>query len=223
MGQNAIPKLELSLSKIRDIAKYVNENKRRAEDQSKLLDLQERLSGDDQLTLVLPMRRLVREGELLKLSSFNFKRTRRFFLFNDMLLWATTNCKIRGYVDLAPAQVYAPGMLADTFVQEMGKRDSVSGFSQAFAVEPAHAASLQGGFEIIHPKHSAIAIFCSNETERRSWVGDIVRCIRVAASKESDMYVTPGIIIIVSLTLFLLLFLFLLFSLSLNLFFPLLL
>ena len=71
-------------------------------------EIQEQLNGPDNLIpyLVSPKRQLIREGKLQKVQlRLGVKKTRRVFLFNDLLLWTTKQYHIRGRLDLAAAQI----------------------------------------------------------------------------------------------------------------------
>jgi hypothetical protein len=172
VAPGAAAKLEVALSKVVEIAKYVNENKRRAEDRSKMLDLQQRLSGDDSFTLVTPTRHLLREGELNKESLFRFKASRRIFLFDDIFLWTTSSYKIRGYIDLERAQV------VDLAADESA--------AAQHGIAPAQAAA-EGAFEILHPKNSGLVFFAGDEATRKSWVKDIREAIDAAVVRSREM------------------------------------
>lgn len=185
VGDNGLKKAQEAVQKMKEIGQFINENKRNSEKQDKLLELQSRLQGDDTLALVTPHRHLIREGEMLKLSTFNFRRARKFFLFNDLLLWTTTSYKVRGYIDLAPCQVYAPGIT-------LGGLGSGAVISTGME---SHMNVLQGGFEIIHPRHNSVICYCANDDERRSWVHDIVTAIKLSVSDVIDgrrFSVTPS-------------------------------
>ena len=150
--------LSNALEKVVLIATQVNEGKRRAEERSRLLDLQSRLSGDDTFHVITPTRRLLREGELMKLSLFNMRKARLLFMFNDILLWTTTSYKIRGYVDLPRCQV------------ELIEKSTDGLYA----------------FEILHPKHNTLSLYCKTQDEANSWVNSLSDAIEQSMALSVD-------------------------------------
>jgi hypothetical protein len=79
--------IELALQQIRETTLFVNENKRNAENLSRLLSLQNQIS--DCMNLFSPDRVFIREENLKVHNTVETKeKIRRVFLFNDMLLIA---------------------------------------------------------------------------------------------------------------------------------------
>eukprot|EP00010_Vexillifera_abyssalis_P004671 CAMPEP_0201561612 /NCGR_PEP_ID=MMETSP0173_2-20130828/78888_1 /ASSEMBLY_ACC=CAM_ASM_000268 /TAXON_ID=218659 /ORGANISM="Vexillifera sp., Strain DIVA3 564/2" /LENGTH=673 /DNA_ID=CAMNT_0047976125 /DNA_START=816 /DNA_END=2837 /DNA_ORIENTATION=- len=66
----------------------VNSSKREAENVRKMLAVTKQLSGADNLKLMMPGRRFIRDGRLVKISVHNKHQERQFTLFNDMLIYA---------------------------------------------------------------------------------------------------------------------------------------
>jgi hypothetical protein len=96
------PKLLEALDKIKNIAAHINETKRLVENMSKLLEIQNQISGDFG-TLMVPHRRLIREGVVQKLSTGLISTSanqRKLFVFNDILLWTSMSNKFRGHIEL---------------------------------------------------------------------------------------------------------------------------
>jgi RhoGEF domain/PH domain len=85
--------LDEALGLIRDIATHVNESKRQAESQSKIIEIQNRIYGEFD-NLLEPGRTLVREGAVMlkKRSS----KPMHLFLFNDLVLWTTPTYHFAG-------------------------------------------------------------------------------------------------------------------------------
>jgi hypothetical protein len=85
-----------ALQKVEKIASHVNEQKRQVEDMSKLLEIQNKLTGAS-WSLLLPHRRLVREGTLKKIATTGkiyrsmSKKDVNVYVFNDVFLIANTN------------------------------------------------------------------------------------------------------------------------------------
>ena len=112
LGHPEHESLEVALHKIEGIATFVNEQKRSAENRSKLLDIQNRLKRTESFTIFKPDRRLIKEGMIRRLKEeYVLERSREeagagdvdeelFFLFNDLLLWTTKEFDIVGHVAL---------------------------------------------------------------------------------------------------------------------------
>jgi RhoGEF domain/SOS1/NGEF-like PH domain len=66
----------------------VNSSKREAENVNKMLEVTKSLAGADNLKLMMPGRRFVRAGQLVKISVHGKHQTRQFTLFNDLLIYA---------------------------------------------------------------------------------------------------------------------------------------
>ena len=97
--------LDDALAKIVAVAQKVNEAKREAERVSALLAIAQRVAHVDAAFpaavggVNAEHRRLVREGVLYKKSTFG-KKARAVYLFNDALLWCTSNHKYKGHVGI---------------------------------------------------------------------------------------------------------------------------
>merc|ERR1712137_666148 len=76
--------LKASVEKTKEVADYVNEKKREAENLNQVVEVQEKLAGKIDL-LEDASRRYVREGPMIDMSG-NEKRNRYYFLFNDILV-----------------------------------------------------------------------------------------------------------------------------------------
>jgi len=79
--------LTAALAKMEAIAKYVNEAKRHEENITKVVEIQQMLTGCE--NLVTPTRKYIREGDLTEVDGKK-KTIRHFYLFNDLLLWTST-------------------------------------------------------------------------------------------------------------------------------------
>jgi len=103
-----------ALMKTKTIAAHINESKRQMENMSKLIEIQNKISGSMGTTILQPARRLIREGQLQEISSKGLfgsvkANLRIFFLFNDILLWTTTDYKFKGVMNLAAASLNTDG------------------------------------------------------------------------------------------------------------------
>jgi len=99
--------LQDAYNKVKSIAIHINETKRAVESMTKLLEVQNRISGD--FTLLSPSRRLVKEGPLIKMNSQSVlgskSHIRVFFLFTDILLWTSPAYAYRGHIQLTGAEI----------------------------------------------------------------------------------------------------------------------
>eukprot|EP01133_Synstelium_polycarpum_P011983 gene11983-13990_t len=77
--------LSIALKKMKDVAEYVNERKREAENLNQVLTIQKSLTGRFE-NLAEPHRRYVRKGPLTCLDDKGAPKTYFFFLFNDLLV-----------------------------------------------------------------------------------------------------------------------------------------
>lgn len=114
--------IQAALSKIESVASFVNERKRDAENMARLCSVAERISGGlpEDIHLLQPHRRLVREGAVMVLSSrsllgfdllgSSLKVSRvNLLLFNDLLIWTNEKGKYKGGFDLAQTTVSGGG------------------------------------------------------------------------------------------------------------------
>lgn len=96
--------LQEALHKVEETTKYVNEEKRAVENMTRLIDIQNLIKGTTTETMK-PGRRFICEG-IIGMSKGVLKKgknqvkDRRFFLFNDMLMWASLTYKFKGSADL---------------------------------------------------------------------------------------------------------------------------
>ncbi|XP_019855450.1 PREDICTED: nascent polypeptide-associated complex subunit alpha, muscle-specific form-like isoform X2 [Amphimedon queenslandica] len=79
---------EKALSIISSVATHVNETIRQMDNFRKTVEVSKRLIGDVGDSLLSPHRKLLKEGELVK-SSRKEKQPRMFFLFTDLLIYAS--------------------------------------------------------------------------------------------------------------------------------------
>ena len=114
--------IQSALAKIESVAAFVNERKRDAENMARLCCVAERISGGlpEEIHLLQPHRRLVREGAVVVLSSksllgidllgSSLKVSRaNLLLFNDLLIWTNEKGKYKGGFDLAQTTVNCGG------------------------------------------------------------------------------------------------------------------
>jgi hypothetical protein len=169
-------KLEEAYLKIQAIATHINESKRTVEGMSKLLEIQNRITGDFG-QLLQPHRRLIREGVVSKLvpGIIQSQHIRKLFLFNDILLWTTNSNKFRGHLQLLGAKTIE---IVDKkkygFKLEPHTADSLSDSSHGTTPSDT-AGGLSAGSDIKDKSGKAkpIIFFCKDEQEQKIWINDL--------------------------------------------------
>lgn len=80
---------ERALEIISSVATHVNETIRQMDNFRKVMEVRKKLIGDTGDTLITPYRKLIKEGMLVKFSRKE-PQPRMFFLFNDILIYASS-------------------------------------------------------------------------------------------------------------------------------------
>eukprot|EP01103_Thecamoeba_quadrilineata_P008750 TRINITY_DN18481_c0_g1_i1.p1 TRINITY_DN18481_c0_g1~~TRINITY_DN18481_c0_g1_i1.p1 ORF type:complete len:534 (-),score=108.77 TRINITY_DN18481_c0_g1_i1:206-1807(-) len=83
-----LPNLESAAKGLERVAGLVNESKLKNENQAKIREIAQSLTGIAQEKIIQPSRLFVREATFVKLSPKGKEQERHFFLFNDLILWA---------------------------------------------------------------------------------------------------------------------------------------
>jgi len=101
--------IKQAMKKVTGIAAAINETKRRVENMSKLMELQNRIAGDYP-SLVQPHRSFLREGEAGSLETSGLLGSVKvkeyiLFLFSDVLIWTTKGHQMQGKLNLASAVI----------------------------------------------------------------------------------------------------------------------
>lgn len=91
------PRLCLALDKLKAIAACINEQKRKFENTSQLLDIQTRIRAPAHYLVLKPGRTFVRQGKLKRMDD---DVSYYFFLFNDALLQTTDKYKVVQEIDI---------------------------------------------------------------------------------------------------------------------------
>lgn len=88
--------LNEALTKVKQVAMHINDQQREIEKMTKVLEVQNKITGTLNLLEPGAGRHLIREGQLIKLGEgiIGTLQQRHFYLFNDLLLW-TVNNKIK--------------------------------------------------------------------------------------------------------------------------------
>ena len=164
--------LHAALDSIKSVAMYVNEGKKHVENLSKLVDVQDRISGgSDVPQLVEPYRRFVREGVMVRVSSGGLlggmsgtlkEKRSVFFLFSDLLLWASASHQYKGSIWLVSASVERKN----------------------------HGGKQGGGWVIaVTSARSHLTIKFDNEADWTVWGDDISRCVEELQSERNNQRV----------------------------------
>ena len=190
-GAGAPAQLGAALAKIQDIGQHVNETKRLVDRVADLLGVQIKLASSlphDQDSafgiggsLYAPHRRLVREGALEKRgrSLLASDKSRRYYLFNDLLLWTNSHDRYKNHVMLLYAQVAdaAPDKEQAELAFELTRYALVANT----VADPA-PASAAPAMHMHMQQLETILLYCANAAERKAWVKDIGIAIQEAVS-----------------------------------------
>merc|ERR1712137_1319234 len=157
-----------TLVSIQEVAKYVNESVRAKENQDKLLQIQESLTGC-KTPIVSLSRIFIREGVLVKMCRREPKR-RYLFLFNDLLVYCSSN----------------EGNQTYTFHRAMG-------LSQLRVDDIPDNSGMSNAFQILSNQKS-FSVFAESAQDKKSWMADINKAIQLcyqlhhkqATGKDAD-------------------------------------
>jgi len=183
-------KLEEAYTKIQAIATHINESKRIVEGMSKVLEIQNRITGDFG-QLLQPHRRLIREGVVIKVVGglITQQHIRKLFLFNDILLWTTDKSKFRGHLQLLGAKI-SPVVMSDKkrygFKLEPHLHDGSYHGTNVSSTSTSSVAS-PGSDVKEKSKIKPIILFCKDEQEQKIWISDIRDAINNLAEKSDAM------------------------------------
>jgi RhoGEF domain/PH domain len=170
--------LQTALAKMRDIADYVNERKREAENLNQVLRVQSRITGKYE-ALTAPSRRYVREGPLLELCGGE-KKNRYYFLFNDLLV--CTNPPSSTWKRLWRSSVRNPNEDRDNQKDRLLKwkynvpldgvlvKDPRSASASTIDSKSRSTADL---FTLIFPNKKEVQFIAPSSEDKLSWMYDI--------------------------------------------------
>eukprot|EP01116_Phalansterium_solitarium_P024544 TRINITY_DN9016_c0_g1_i1.p1 TRINITY_DN9016_c0_g1~~TRINITY_DN9016_c0_g1_i1.p1 ORF type:complete len:763 (+),score=251.13 TRINITY_DN9016_c0_g1_i1:108-2396(+) len=147
-------RIEEALLKLKDIADYLNEQKRNAEGASKVVEIQDMLLGNEEL--VLKGRRFVRQGMLIKRDKKSSEYC-YFFLFTDILLHTVERASERKKTD-----------------KKKGRYKVVHKISRAELkiVDVADTDVLKNAFKIAWNKESLV-VATNTPEEKIEWTTDL--------------------------------------------------
>lgn len=81
------PLLQEAFNKIESIVNTVNEKKRESEEALKIIDIAHKIQAPENLEIVSPTRRYIKEGELMHYAANGRLKSGYFFLFNDLFVY----------------------------------------------------------------------------------------------------------------------------------------
>merc|ERR1712137_375492 len=143
-----------TLASIQETAKYVNESIRAKENQDKLLQIQQSLTGSKIPPIVSLSRIFLREGVLVKMCRREPKR-RYFFLFNDLLVYCSMN----------------DGSDTYTFHRAIG-------LSQLRVDDIPDNSGMSNAFQILSNQKS-FSVFAESPQDKQIWMTEINRAIQL--------------------------------------------
>lgn len=156
--------------KIEAVVEYVNERKRLAENLQKILDVQKQIdsSGED-LLLVAPSRRFVREGNHTVIENGS-KKERKAFVFNDVIV--LTKPKRNRMGKDQKDHFKAKFFLNDVKIVDIADTEVVQNACEVLPKDPTE-------------KYSFVFVFPSAQ-EKRDWVKEIKLLVREFQKKEAQ-------------------------------------
>jgi len=156
--------------KIEAVVEYVNERKRLAENLQKILDVQEQIdSSGEELLLVAPSRRFVREGHHTVIENGS-KKERKAFVFNDVIV-LTKPKKNRMGKDQKD-HFKAKFFLNDVKIVDIADTELIQNACEVLPKDPTQ-------------KYSFVFVFPSAQ-EKRDWVKEIKLLVREFQKKEAQ-------------------------------------
>ena len=159
------PTLCAALTKVVSVAVHINASARHAQEMSKLMEIQHGISGEFG-TLLMPHRRLVKEGGVMKMKGegggggrLGGGGGRRLIVFNDLIIWTTDSGRFRGHARLE-------GMAVEGWEDSKGR----VGF-----VLKAAAGDAGGGEELggAGAQQQQRVFVCATQAECDGWVSAI--------------------------------------------------
>ncbi|XP_065191006.1 pleckstrin homology domain-containing family G member 3-like isoform X2 [Sycon ciliatum] len=159
------PMLKTSYDQICEVASHINEYIRQHENFEKMLSIQQSLSGAGDYRILMPGRRFVKEGRLMKVCRKKSKE-RVIFLFSDQLVYAKPRARLQG-----------------------ARKDSVSGthiFRAALPLVTCSVTALShhprvpsvSPLLMIECQSSSLILFSSDASEHDSWLKALQESIR---------------------------------------------
>eukprot|EP00026_Physarum_polycephalum_P000728 Phypoly_transcript_00729.p1 GENE.Phypoly_transcript_00729~~Phypoly_transcript_00729.p1 ORF type:complete len:1185 (+),score=285.31 Phypoly_transcript_00729:47-3601(+) len=183
--------LSKALQKMKDVADYVNERKREAENLTQVLAIQAKLTGKFE-NLAEPHRRYVRRGILAMFDEKANMKSFFFFLFNDTLVYTDYKNQSRLFRGSFGRQNQAAW---DEQAFNNGKFKYVGNFPlQALGagvadVPDAEKDRVQFAFQLITPTTSTL-LMANTQDEKVAWMNDLDECIYALLEKERSRKIT---------------------------------
>ncbi|PIK55000.1 putative rho guanine nucleotide exchange factor 39 [Apostichopus japonicus] len=162
-----------------EVALGINEYIRENENLEKMLSIQQRLTGVDTPRILVPGRKFIREGPLMKVSRKGFgSRERMFFLFSDMLIYAKPNVTIE--------RPLSPKTYLCRQVIPLGLCDVQLVLGQKRAVETGALFKLQYGDE-------HLLLYSTNHQEALAWIDALKGAIDTHIGNTSSLQRTSAV------------------------------
>eukprot|EP01103_Thecamoeba_quadrilineata_P015335 TRINITY_DN4813_c0_g1_i1.p1 TRINITY_DN4813_c0_g1~~TRINITY_DN4813_c0_g1_i1.p1 ORF type:complete len:321 (+),score=63.97 TRINITY_DN4813_c0_g1_i1:104-1066(+) len=150
------PNLETAQTRLDRVAALVNESKLKNENQAKIREIAQSLTGISADKIIQPSRWFVEEATFIKLSK-GHEQERHFFLFNDALIWAKTIEKNYKYAYRGEISMEL------TLCNEVSRPELIQG---------------RHGFELfrLDKKKKKYVIYTNTQAEKEHWMGLLWNC-----------------------------------------------
>lgn len=183
-----------ALKKMKDVADYVNERKREAENLTQVLAIQSRLTGKFE-NLAEPHRRYVRKGTLGMLDEKGAIKSFFFFLFNDILIYTENKSAsriFRGSFGRASPN-WDDAAFSGSKFKFMGSIP-LAGIGGGLADVPdSEKEKVYCAFQLINQSTSHLFI-AMNPEEKLAWMNDLDDCINQLLEKERSRKVMLSVL-----------------------------
>ncbi|KAL6048045.1 DH domain-containing protein, variant 2 [Balamuthia mandrillaris] len=142
-----------AMTQVTNVVEHVNEFKRKAENDQKIIELQTAIEGGQSLGLVTPTRRLLREESLEVIFKKGKRQSRKCVLFNDMLLCLKER--------------RSGGYESPNFVQLQNIKFT----------DVSDMKDIKNAIELLEEKNKMMLLFPSSEM-KNEWAGDIKAIVK---------------------------------------------
>lgn len=159
-----------SLGKIETVVAYVNDRKRLAENLQKILDVQDQIESTEELSLVEPSRRFVREGSINVVENGR-ARERNTFVFNDLIVLTKPKKSMMG--NAAKDHFKAQFHLNAIKIVDMADTEDIKNACQVVPKNPTEKK-----FEFV--------FMFNTPSEKAGWVKEIKTLVREFQLKELE-------------------------------------
>lgn len=162
-----------------DVTMGINEYIREHENFEKMLNIQQRLTGANAPRILVPGRRFIREGTLMKVSRKGFgSHERMFFLFSDILVYAK------------PILTIERPLAARTFACR--EVIPLQECNVQLILGETKAADSGAVFKLIYGANSLL-LYSSNNQDAHGWIKDIKGAIGTLVDNEASLRRTSSV------------------------------